>query len=92
MATLLTLPVELLLIIAENLLDSYIDVLCLALTCVKMWEATTKIRYQSLSAKIQGRSWAGSRMICLGDCARRLLIVHTAEEREELQKYQELKS
>ncbi|KAE9402986.1 hypothetical protein BT96DRAFT_973932 [Gymnopus androsaceus JB14] len=63
----LNLPPELLFLVAEYL--DYADVLCLSLTCPNMWSATSRIRYISLSTKLNRRSWAGSRLICLGDYA-----------------------
>ncbi|KAE9402987.1 hypothetical protein BT96DRAFT_1017232 [Gymnopus androsaceus JB14] len=66
-APLLNLPPELLLLVAEHL--TYADVISLSLICPTMWTATSHIRYLSLSTKLQHQSWAGSRLICLGDYA-----------------------
>lgn len=68
-APLLTLPVELLQVIAQEMIDNYLDVLCLALTCIAMWEITERARYLSYLAELQSQNWAGSRMICFGDHA-----------------------
>ncbi|KAJ3900515.1 hypothetical protein F5879DRAFT_1004532 [Lentinula edodes] len=66
-ATLLTLPDELLLIIAEELVEDYLELMCFSLTCVAMWEVTEQVRYRSLYAKLKTFSWAGGRIILLGD-------------------------
>ncbi|KAH7868920.1 uncharacterized protein C8R40DRAFT_1132690 [Lentinula edodes] len=69
---LLTLPTELLLTIAEDLVEDYLDLICLSLTCTTIWEVTEKIRFRSLHAKLKTRTWAGGRIILLGDYARTL--------------------
>ncbi|KAJ3810749.1 hypothetical protein F5876DRAFT_76484 [Lentinula aff. lateritia] len=66
---LLSLPHELLLVIAEELLEKYLDLICFSLTCIDTWELTEQVRYKSLSQEIKRKSWAGSRMILLGDYA-----------------------
>ncbi|KAJ4464494.1 hypothetical protein C8R41DRAFT_926959 [Lentinula lateritia] len=66
---LLSLPHELLLLIAEELSEDYLDLICFSLTCMDAWELTGKCRYESLSQKIKSKSWAGSRIILLGDYA-----------------------
>ncbi|GAW08642.1 hypothetical protein LENED_010713 [Lentinula edodes] len=42
-ATLLTLPDELLPIIAEELVEDYLELMCFSLTCVAMWEVTEQV-------------------------------------------------
>ncbi|KAF9073874.1 hypothetical protein BDP27DRAFT_1444813 [Rhodocollybia butyracea] len=69
---LFTLPVEILVTIAEELLEDYLDLICFSLACVYLWEVTQKVRYRSLYAELNKRSWAGSRMILLGDHAKEL--------------------
>ncbi|KAF9073875.1 hypothetical protein BDP27DRAFT_1318304 [Rhodocollybia butyracea] len=69
---LFTLPVEILVTIAEELLEDYLDLICFSLACVYLWEVTQKVRYRSLYAELNKRSWAGSRMILLGDHAKAL--------------------
>ncbi|KAJ3873915.1 hypothetical protein F5051DRAFT_109769 [Lentinula edodes] len=66
---LLSLPHELLLVIAEELSEDYLDLICFSVTCIDAWELTGQCRYQSLSQKIKSKSWAGSRIILLGDYA-----------------------
>ncbi|KAJ3808177.1 hypothetical protein F5876DRAFT_78995 [Lentinula aff. lateritia] len=66
---LLSLPHELLLVIAEELSEDYLDLICFSLTCIDAWELTGQCRYQSLSQKIKSKSWVGSRIILLGDYA-----------------------
>ncbi|KAJ3848239.1 hypothetical protein EV368DRAFT_68451 [Lentinula lateritia] len=66
---LLSLPHELLLVIAEELSEDYLDLICFSLTCIDAWELTGQCRNQSLSQKIKSKSWAGSRIILLGDYA-----------------------
>ncbi|KAJ3893526.1 hypothetical protein GG344DRAFT_43116 [Lentinula edodes] len=66
---LLSLPHELLLVIAEELSEDYLDLICFSVTCIDAWELTGECRYQSLSQKIKSKSWAGSRIILLGDYA-----------------------
>ncbi|KAJ3845639.1 hypothetical protein EV368DRAFT_90366 [Lentinula lateritia] len=84
-ATLLMLPDELLLIIAEELVEDYLELMCLSLTCVAMWEATEQVRYRSLYAKLKMFSWAGGRIILLGDYGRALPDgVLTAEDIKQL--------
>ncbi|KAJ3927181.1 MAG: hypothetical protein NXY57DRAFT_651112 [Lentinula lateritia] len=84
-ATLLTLPDELLLIIAEELVEDYLVLMCLSLTCVAMWEVTEQVRYRSLYAKLKTFSWAGGRIILLGDYGRALPDgVLTAEDIKQL--------
>ncbi|KAJ3712759.1 hypothetical protein DFJ43DRAFT_1105879 [Lentinula guzmanii] len=84
-ATLLTLPVELLRAIAEELMDDYLALICFSVTCVSMWEVTQPVRYNLLQSVLNYRSWAGSRIILLGDHARALPEgTLTDEEIEEL--------
>ncbi|KAJ3769550.1 hypothetical protein FB446DRAFT_706140 [Lentinula raphanica] len=64
---LLALPVELLLIIAEDLEQDYLHLLCFSLTCTLLWEVTGQTRHRSLYSKLKHESWAGSRVILLGD-------------------------
>ncbi|KAJ3738174.1 hypothetical protein EV360DRAFT_90741 [Lentinula raphanica] len=64
---LLALPVELLLIIAEDLEQDYLHLLCFSLTCTLLWEVTGQSRYRSLYSRLKHESWAGSRVILLGD-------------------------
>ncbi|KAF8823635.1 hypothetical protein F5879DRAFT_118700 [Lentinula edodes] len=68
-STLLSLPHELLLVIAEELSEDYLDLICFSLTCIDAWELTGQYRYECLSRKIKRKSWAGSRIILLGDYA-----------------------
>ncbi|KAJ3769549.1 hypothetical protein FB446DRAFT_747471 [Lentinula raphanica] len=68
-AALLALPVELLIIIAEDLGKDYLHLLCFSLTCTLLWEVTGQSRYRSLCSKLEHDSWAGSRIILLGDYA-----------------------
>ncbi|KAF9066096.1 hypothetical protein BDP27DRAFT_1424234 [Rhodocollybia butyracea] len=89
-ATLLTkLSTELLAAIAKELLEKdFLDLLSFAMTCVKIWEVTEDIRFEYLRFRLQERSWAGSRIICLGDYARDLpqglLSEEDMEELEEM--------
>ncbi|KAJ3864162.1 hypothetical protein EV359DRAFT_5432, partial [Lentinula novae-zelandiae] len=84
-ATLLTLPDELLSIIAEELVEDYLELMCLSLTCVAMWEVTEQVRYRSLYAKLKTFSWAGGRIILLGDYGRALPDgILTAEDIKQL--------
>ncbi|KAJ3781260.1 hypothetical protein GGU10DRAFT_390757 [Lentinula aff. detonsa] len=69
-ATLLTLPFELLLAIAEELADDYLALICYSLTCVTMWELTHPVRYRVLCSELKYKSWAGSRIVLLGQYAR----------------------
>ncbi|KAJ3838185.1 hypothetical protein F5878DRAFT_182198 [Lentinula raphanica] len=66
---LLALPVELLLIIAEDLGKDYLDLLCFSLTCTFLWEITGQSRYHSLCCKLENESWARSRILLVGDFA-----------------------
>ncbi|KAJ3712758.1 hypothetical protein DFJ43DRAFT_1228288 [Lentinula guzmanii] len=79
--TLLTLPVELLVVIAEELMDDYLNLICFSLTCVSMWELTHPVRYRVLESELRYKSWAGCRIILLGDYAQNLPKgILTAEE------------
>ncbi|KAJ3712237.1 hypothetical protein C8R42DRAFT_323191 [Lentinula raphanica] len=72
-AILLTLPVELLLLIAEDLHDDYLSLLCFSLTCSFLWEITGQTRYHSLSFTLNNKhTWAGERIILLGDWSKYL--------------------
>lgn len=83
MAPLLALPVEILQIIAQEMIDIYLDVICLALTCTAMWDITERARSLSYLAELQSQNWAGSRMICFGDHACSLPKgLFTLEDRE----------
>ncbi|KAJ3752901.1 hypothetical protein EV360DRAFT_88293 [Lentinula raphanica] len=64
---LLALPAELLMLIAEYLRKDYIHLLCFSLTCTLLGEVTEQARYHSLCGKLKYQSWAGSRVILLGD-------------------------
>ncbi|KAJ3712761.1 hypothetical protein DFJ43DRAFT_50582 [Lentinula guzmanii] len=84
-ATLLTLPSEILHCIAEELMDDYLALICFSLTCVTMWELTHPVRYRVLESELKNKSWAGGRIILLGDYARGLPKgMLTAEEIEQL--------
>ncbi|KAJ3749487.1 hypothetical protein DFH05DRAFT_1540538 [Lentinula detonsa] len=84
-ATLLTLPFEILHCIAEELMDDYLALICFSLTCVTMWELTHPVRYRVLESELKNKSWAGGRIILLGDYARGLPKgMLTAEEIEQL--------
>ncbi|KAF9073890.1 hypothetical protein BDP27DRAFT_1318332 [Rhodocollybia butyracea] len=89
-ATLLTkLPIELLLAIAKELLEeNFLDLLWFAMTCVKIWEVTEDIRFEYLRSRLQERSWAGSRIICLGNYAEDLPQGLLSEE--DVRKLQEM--
>ncbi|KAJ3993456.1 hypothetical protein F5050DRAFT_1846208 [Lentinula boryana] len=78
------LPLELLLAIADEL-EEYLDLLCFSLTCTTMWENTARLRYRSLYSKLRRHSWARTRIILLGDCARTLPEgVLSEEDKKEL--------
>ncbi|KAJ3773941.1 hypothetical protein FB446DRAFT_505305 [Lentinula raphanica] len=84
-AILLTLPVELLLLIVDELSDDYLPLLCFSLTCTFLWDITGQARYHSLSSSLNKLSWAGDRIILLGDWARLLpSSMLSDEEVEEL--------
>ncbi|KAJ3763017.1 hypothetical protein EV360DRAFT_78796 [Lentinula raphanica] len=84
-APLLALPVELLMIIIEDLGKDYLDLLCFALSCTLLWEITGQTRCDSLCSQLRKESWAGSRIILLGDNAGTLpKSMLTDEELEEL--------
>ncbi|KAJ3797415.1 hypothetical protein GGU11DRAFT_877907 [Lentinula aff. detonsa] len=84
-ATLLTLPSEILHCIAEELMDDYLALICFSLTCVTMWGLTHPVRYRVLCSELKNKSWAGDRIILLGDYARGLPKgMLTADEIEEL--------
>ncbi|KAJ3823318.1 hypothetical protein F5880DRAFT_1652253 [Lentinula raphanica] len=81
---LLTLPVELLLIIAEDLGKDYLHLLCFSLTCTFLWEITGRTRYHSLYRRLKQDSWSGSCIILIGEYADRLPdSMLTDEEKEE---------
>ncbi|KAJ3821963.1 hypothetical protein F5880DRAFT_1661341 [Lentinula raphanica] len=44
-----------------------LHLLCFSLTCTLLWEVTGQTRYRSLYSKLKHESWAGSRVILLGD-------------------------
>ncbi|KAJ3729743.1 hypothetical protein EV361DRAFT_868916 [Lentinula raphanica] len=84
-ALLLTLPIELLLIIAEDLGKDYLHLLCFSLTCTFLWEITGHARYHSLCSELKKESWSGSRIILIGDRAKGLpksMLTH--EDKQEL--------
>ncbi|KAJ4487918.1 hypothetical protein J3R30DRAFT_865886 [Lentinula aciculospora] len=84
-AVLLTLPTELLAAIAEELLEEYFDLICLSLTCSTMWEVTGRTRYRSLCSLLKRRSWAGDRVMLIGDYTNTLPKgVFTAQDRKYL--------
>ncbi|KAJ3823319.1 hypothetical protein F5880DRAFT_1612991 [Lentinula raphanica] len=64
---LFALPVELLLIIAENLSNDYLHLLCFSLTCTFSWEITSQARYDSLCYRLKQESWSGTRIILVGE-------------------------
>ncbi|KAJ3726843.1 hypothetical protein FB446DRAFT_735265 [Lentinula raphanica] len=64
--TLLLLPPELLFAIAEELED-YLDLIFFSVTCVAIWELTHPIRYRMIFDEVKQKSWAGCRVIFLGD-------------------------
>ncbi|KAJ3773938.1 hypothetical protein FB446DRAFT_702705 [Lentinula raphanica] len=66
------LPIELVLLIVEHLRDDYLSLLCLSLTCTFFWDITGQARYHSLTSAVNEHSWAGDRIILLGDLARSL--------------------
>ncbi|KAJ3753309.1 hypothetical protein EV360DRAFT_74609 [Lentinula raphanica] len=68
-SALLTLPIELLLLIIEDLGKDYLNLLCFSMTCTLLWELSGKARYDSLSSELDRHRWAGSRIILLGDYA-----------------------
>ncbi|KAJ3981491.1 hypothetical protein F5890DRAFT_1535318 [Lentinula detonsa] len=53
-------------------MDDYLALICFSVTCVSMWEVTQPVRYNLLQSVLDYRSWAGSRIILLGDHARAL--------------------
>ncbi|KAJ3821520.1 hypothetical protein F5880DRAFT_815488 [Lentinula raphanica] len=82
---LLTLPFELLLIIAEDLGKDYLHLLCFSLTCSFLSEITAHARYHSLCYKLKQESWSGSRIILIGNRSKSLpKTMLTNEEKEEL--------
>ncbi|KAJ3762670.1 hypothetical protein EV360DRAFT_66846 [Lentinula raphanica] len=66
------LPIELVLRIVEHLRDDYLPLLCLSLTCTFFWDITGQARYHSLTSAVNKHSWAGDRIILVGDSARSL--------------------
>ncbi|KAJ3717539.1 hypothetical protein C8R42DRAFT_181853 [Lentinula raphanica] len=68
-SALLTLPIELLLLIIEDLGKDYLNLLCFSMTCTLLWELSGKARYDSLSSELDRHRWAGCRIILLGDYA-----------------------
>ncbi|KAJ3753310.1 hypothetical protein EV360DRAFT_87907 [Lentinula raphanica] len=68
-SALLTLPIELLLLIIEDLADDYLNLLCFSMTCTLLWNLSSKARYSSLSSELNQHRWAGCRIILLGDYA-----------------------
>ncbi|KAF8823600.1 hypothetical protein HHX47_DHR9000326 [Lentinula edodes] len=84
----LSLPNELLLAIAEELLEEYLDLICFSLTCSCIWDVTEQVRYRSLYSRLKTRSWAGGRIILLGDYAGALpkgLLTDAEKKQSELQ-------
>ncbi|KAJ3758022.1 hypothetical protein EV360DRAFT_83454 [Lentinula raphanica] len=64
--TLLSLPPELLLAVAEELAEDYLDLIFFSTTCATMWELTQPIRYRVICSEIRAKSWAGCRVVLIG--------------------------
>ncbi|KAJ6514214.1 hypothetical protein C8R47DRAFT_567686 [Mycena vitilis] len=85
-AVLVNLPAEIAHEIFSYLSDIY-DLLCLSAACQVLWEIGREHVYRHISAIVARYSWAGDRIICVGDCLASDDIPEallTASERAEL--------
>ncbi|KAJ3974905.1 hypothetical protein EV361DRAFT_865797 [Lentinula raphanica] len=84
--TIVALPLELLLLIIEDLAEDYLHLLSFSLTCSLLWEISAQARYHSLFTRLKRQSWAGSRVILLGSDAEWLpkTMVFSEKDKREL--------
>ncbi|KAJ6488946.1 hypothetical protein C8R45DRAFT_1213551 [Mycena sanguinolenta] len=66
LSALVNLPVELIQEIQYDLEDIR-DIICLSVTCQPLWEVGRREIYRRVALLIEALSWAGDRIICVGD-------------------------
>ncbi|KAJ7768921.1 hypothetical protein B0H16DRAFT_1518648 [Mycena metata] len=64
--TLLNLPVDVLHEIYSHV-DSFVGVVCLSATCQVLWDVGRRSIYRQIAAAAAKYSWAGDRIVCIGD-------------------------
>ncbi|KAJ6488937.1 hypothetical protein C8R45DRAFT_1143212 [Mycena sanguinolenta] len=85
LSALVNLPVELIQEIHYDLEDIR-DIICLSVTCQPLWEVGRREIYRRLMLLTQAPSWAGDRIICVGEYLQNNDIpdhILTSEEKEE---------
>ncbi|KAJ7152071.1 hypothetical protein C8R46DRAFT_962375 [Mycena filopes] len=91
-APLVNLPVETIDEIYSHL-PLLVDVLCLSASCQVMWAVGRRNIYCRIAAEAARDSWAGDRIICVGDYLNKDDIpdsIWSPDEREELLKYSDM--